>query len=96
MPVRSTSIRAYYDELPKIGARQRQVLEALAYHGNLSNREIAKMTGLEIATVCGRCFELRQAGLVKEYGTKVDPATKKTVTIWGLVQFNKPEQVEMF
>lgn len=94
MSVKATSIRAYYDELPKIGARQRQVLDALASR-DMTNREISRATGLEINTVTPRTLEMRKLGLVTEKGTIVDPVTRKRVTLWGLVSKDM-QQVELF
>lgn len=81
--VRETSIQSYYQELPKMVARQRQVLDVLRIR-DMTNREIMQATGLQINVVTPRCKELRDMGLVVEKGRVEDPLTKKTVTIWGL------------
>lgn len=94
MSVSETSIKAYYEELPKIGNRQRQVMEALR-HRNMTNRDIAKATGMPINAVTPRCKELRHFGLVEEKGRVVDPETRKTVTLWGL-KTQPAQQMEIF
>lgn len=88
--MRHTSIKAYYEILPKIGSRQRQVLEALS-SGPKTNRQISKMTGLEINAVTPRTNELVKLGLVSSRGVIVDPESNKSVTVWSLAC----EQLEM-
>ena len=88
--MRHTSIKAYYEILPKIGARQRQVLEALS-SGPKTNRQISKMTGLEVNAVTPRTNELVKLGLVSSRGVIVDPESNKSVTVWSMVG----EQLEM-
>jgi hypothetical protein len=44
-----------------------------------SRYDIHAVTGMRLASVCGRANTLVEAGLVTEPGTKVDPLTGKTV-----------------
>lgn len=44
-----------------------------------SRFDIHGVTGMRLASVCGRCSELLESALIVEVGTKVDPLTHKTV-----------------
>jgi hypothetical protein len=44
-----------------------------------SRFDIHGVTGMRLASVCGRTVELLAYGLIVEAGTKVDPITLKTV-----------------
>jgi len=75
MTVRQTSLLAYKEIKPELGARQRQVFEVILTHPGLCNREIAQILNLPINCVTGRCKELREhepgvPPLVIEFGTK--------------------------
>ena len=90
--VRETSVKAYYEELPKVGKRQQLILNTLRVR-DMTNRELAAFVNLPINSVTPRCKELRELGLVVEKGKVEDPITKKTVTIWGLPSFG---QLQLF
>lgn len=94
MPVRTTSIQAYHDEQPRIGARQRQVLEAFQKFGPMNNRRVSQVTGLEINAVTPRVHELRKVGLLREFGRGPDPVTGKTTIVFCAA--NTDSQMEMF
>lgn len=57
--VSQTSILAYKEVEPKLGHRQRAVLEALETLGTANNKEIAQYLDWEINRVTGRVNELR-------------------------------------
>ena len=81
--VRYTSIKAYYEEIPKLSTKRRKILRAFV-DGDMSNREASLLLNIPINQVTGRVLELRQMGLLVEKGREIDQMTKKLVTIWGL------------
>src|SRR2546421_12683271 len=57
--------------LPWLGARNRQrVMEILRMHGQISQADIARSTGLSRTTVSTLVAELKEAGLVADIDTK--------------------------
>ena len=87
MAVAQTTLLAY-NELKmsgKLGNLQSKIYALIQERNDLSNRDIARILGLEICTVTGRVNELAGKGMVTAWGRKTDPRTGKTVKIWKAV-----------
>jgi len=87
--VQQTSLLSYFEELPDLGRRQREVLRAILLLNqqgiNPTDREIAKF--LQYADpnkVRPRRYELVEAGLIIEAGNKTCTVTHKTVMSWAI------------
>lgn len=63
--VAETSIEAYIELKPSLGARQREVLEVITKLGAANNRQIAEHLGLEVHKITGRVDELRKLGKIE-------------------------------
>lgn len=88
MTAAQTSLLAY-NELKatgKLGNLQSIIYSLIKENSTLSNRDIARILGLEICTVTGRVNELAKAGMVRAWGRKTDPRTNKKVKIWRAVE----------
>ena len=87
MTAAQTSLLAY-NELKatgKLGNLQSKIYALIQERSDLSNRDIARILGLEICTVTGRVNELTKEGLIKAWGRKTDPRTGKTVKVWKAI-----------
>lgn len=62
--VRDTSLLAYCEVEPDLGARQAMVFALLRERGSLTNSEIGQAIGWSINRVTPRVFELRRLGFV--------------------------------
>jgi len=86
--IQQTSLLSYFEELPDLGRRQREVLTAILilnqkYGINPTDREIAKF--LQYADpnkVRPRRYELEEAELIMEAGHKTCTVTGKTAKSW--------------
>jgi hypothetical protein len=79
--VLSTSLEAY-DAIKSdgtLGRRQQEVLDAVAPGRDFSLQEIAKATSLGVNVVSGRCFELRELGLLEFGPTRPCDITHRSV-----------------
>lgn len=79
--VRDTSIEAY-DEMKgsgKLTNMQRKVLDAMATGRDYSRAELAKSTGMQLSSICGRVFELKEKGRIAEAPIRPCKITGKTV-----------------
>lgn len=87
MAVAQTTLLAYNDlkDTAKLTRLQGMILSLIQERNDLSNRDISRITGLEICTVTGRVNELTKAGLIKAWGRKTDPRTGKTVKVWKAI-----------
>ncbi len=92
MPVRRTSIDAYYT-LPETARKQSDVLKQLREGGPQCNAQLAAALGWPVNTVTPRVHELRNRGLVTEAGRAVYPPTNRTSIFWRVVE--PPECEEM-
>lgn len=88
MPAAQTSILSYYDlkASGKMGKLQSTIYSLIRENANLSNRDIARILGLEICTVTGRVNELCEMGLVRAWAKKKDPRTNRSVQVWRAVE----------
>ncbi len=80
-----TSIQAYKDIVPELGARQQKVLDLFTSREVLlTNNEIADKLGWRINTVTPRVFEVRQKGKLIARGKRPCKITGRTGITWGL------------
>ncbi len=80
-----TSIQAYKDIIPELGARQKAVLALFTdRHVLLTNNEIADKLRWAINTVTPRVFEVRQKGKLIARGKRPCKITGRTGITWGL------------
>jgi DNA-binding MarR family transcriptional regulator len=66
--IQDTSLHAYALATQNLGAKQKQVLDALRFFPDATNAEIAARLGWPINRVTPRMKELREQGLVLEAG----------------------------
>lgn len=83
--VSDTSLEAFFSLTPDaLGQRQRTVYELLAKNKPMSNKEIAEILHWPINTITPRVKELRDMGLVVEYGVQKCPKTGRSEILWGV------------
>lgn len=83
MSVRDTSLAAYEEVSPKIGERQKAVLDTIRVAKRpVNNQEIAGYLGVPINTITPRTNELVGLGKVELAFKGVFPLTKRTVCYW--------------
>ena len=81
MTVANTSINAYKEHRAsgKLGNQAREIFNAMQFNVTYSRRELVKLTGLELSSVCGRVNELVSSGLLMEMPSRKCMVTGKTV-----------------
>jgi hypothetical protein len=87
--VSKTSLAAYHS-LPDLAYLQPKEQAIMGLFNTpetrYSRQQIARITGMPINVVCGRVNSLVETrGLLKSYGTRLDPETKKSQELLGLV-----------
>jgi len=80
--MQTTSLEAYTKLEYKLGDCQKIVYTCIQQHPNVSDRDIACITGLEKNNVTGRRNELFQMGLIEYNGVKLDRRTNRRVDRW--------------
>ena len=78
-----TSKKAYA-EITEDGTKETQaqkIYNAIKRLSRTTRAELSAVTGLRLASVCGRVNELIAAGKIKENGLITDPNTNKTVSL---------------
>ena len=83
--MKDTSLDAYSEIKPELGARQKAVLDTLTYLKNATNTEISKYMGLPINQITPRINELRKKGRVTEGGKRECKVTGKIVHSWRIL-----------
>lgn len=83
MSVSQTSLLAYREVEPKLGHRQKTVLEAIQALGTPNNKEIAQYLDWEINRVTGRVNELRALNKI-EIAYKGRSAEGRTVQFYRI------------
>ena len=63
--IQETSLMAYLEIVPSIGAKQKVVFNAICSHNGITNMELAAELRWSINRVTPRVHELRRIGLVK-------------------------------
>ena len=81
MSVAQTSINAYKEHRAagKVGQQAQSILDSMDSGFGYSRRELAKKTGLELSSVCGRVNELLSLGLLVEGEKRRCLITNKTI-----------------
>lgn len=81
MAVADTSIEAYdeHKAAGKVGAQAHMILGMLEDSRNYSRKEISKLVGIELSSVCGRVNELLAVGLLVEDEKRKCSITGKTI-----------------
>lgn len=86
MPVSQTSILSFYKLDPaKMNAHQTLIYNIIKEDPTLCNRDIARITGMEICSVTGRVNELAKMGRIVSWSVKKDIVTQRTVKVWKAV-----------
>ncbi len=84
--IQPSSIRAFYNILPTLGARHRAVMEELGKGESLTNSELSARLNWQINRVTPRIHELREKGLVEFADERICRVTGKKVNAWRLVK----------
>jgi hypothetical protein len=68
MNIANTSIEAYNEHKAagKVGAQANMILEKMRPNVNYSRKELSKIIGIELSSICGRVNELLALGLLVE------------------------------
>jgi hypothetical protein len=77
-----TSIWAYSIATQNLGAKQKQVLDALRYYPDATNAEIAAHLNWPVNRITPRCLELRHMGLILDAGKRTCKVTGSTAHAW--------------
>lgn len=103
--IQETSLLAYYNSiLPNLPNLEKEVLREILKHEDITDKEIAHNTGLELSCVNGRRNKLVEKGLVVESQKRYSRAgrTKNKVIAWKINRYAsinnshlKPEIKEM-
>ena len=80
--IQDTSLHAYALATQNLGAKQKQVLDALRYFPDATNAEIAVRLAWTINRVTPRMGELRKQGLVFDAGKRTCKVTGSTAHCW--------------
>ena len=83
--VRDTSLMAYIEVEPELGARQMHVLSVLRERGSLTNTELSQVLNWTINRVTPRIFELRALGCVVVVGKRPCRVTGRMAYSWRAV-----------
>lgn len=86
MAVYATSLEAYYSTSDKRASQRDTVLYTIRANAGLSSSDIAAITRIPRTSVTGRLKELEDEGSIMKAGTKKDPVTNITVTIYKAVK----------
>lgn len=96
--VRTTSLDAYSDLLPRMGMLEQKVFGAIKFYYGKNDRWPSDKDILEvmntydrkkkwaISDVNARRNGLMKKGLVTDSGTRIDPWTNKRVTMWQIIE----------
>jgi predicted transcriptional regulator len=78
-----TQLESWYKTQEGIGARHKQVLNALNIHP-MTSKQLSKFLRLPINSISGRITELREEGKVRVGDVVYDNETKRSVQVWVL------------
>lgn len=84
--IQETSRQSYKKLQIVIGHMQMLVLEGVAQHGPVNNRELARKLDLSINQVTGRMRELFKKGFIKSVYKEKDWLTDRTVNHWDITK----------
>jgi hypothetical protein len=79
--IASTSVLAYkeHQATGKTGTQCSYIFDCMQFNKDYSRRELAKLTGLELSSVCGRVNEMLELGMLQENGSRKCEITGKTI-----------------
>jgi DNA-binding IclR family transcriptional regulator len=79
--IATTSVMAYKEHkaVGKVGAQCIHIFDAMQFDKDYSRRELAKLTGLELSSVCGRVNEMLESGMLQENNSRKCQITGKTI-----------------
>jgi hypothetical protein len=77
-----TSLWAYVQATQNLGAKQKEVLDALRFFPDATNRELKEHLHWEINSITPRVGELRDQGLVIDAGIRPCKITGRRVHAW--------------
>ncbi|HLY40453.1 MAG TPA: hypothetical protein VKR52_04525 [Terracidiphilus sp.] len=80
--IQDTSLFAYSVATQNLGAKQKQVLDALRFFPDATNAELAANLGWPVNRITPRCLELRRIGLIIEVGKRRCKVTGSTAHAW--------------
>ena len=80
--IQDTSLFAYSVATQNLGAKQKQVLDALRFFPDATNRELKEYMHWEINSITPRIGELRDQGLVIDAGIRPCKITGRRVHAW--------------
>lgn len=81
MTVTMTSIEAYeeHKNSGKVGVQAMSIFNAMDTGKDYSRRELARLTGIELSSVCGRVNEMLHLGLLTESEKRPCSVTHKQI-----------------
>ena len=81
MSVAETSLMAYEEHIAsgKVGAQAQSIINSMRTEQDYSRRELARLTGLELSSICGRVNELVAIGKLEECDKRRCAVTGKTI-----------------
>jgi len=80
--IQDTSLHAYALATQNLGKKQKEVLDALRFFPDATNRELKEYLHWEINSITPRVGELREQGLVLDAGIRQCKITGKRVHAW--------------
>jgi hypothetical protein len=80
--IQDTSLWAHQVASQNLGAKQKQVLDALRFFPDATNRELKEYLHWEINSITPRIGELRDQGLVIDAGIRSCKITKRRCHAW--------------
>ena len=84
MTVAQTSLEAYH-QLPSLGDKQAVILGMIAFHGPISDNQLANISGWPKNEITPRRGELREMGYIKQVGEQLS-AKHRREAVWAVVE----------
>lgn len=82
--IAQTSMLAYIDVMPSIGAKQKRVYDYIKLIGPSTNLEVSRNTGMPINTVTPRTNELVKIGMLKQCGKRKCLVSGRIAKTWSV------------
>lgn len=93
--VQETSLAAFADAIPKLGARQKAVVEALREHGPHTNLELSYILHWPINVTTPRVRELVLMGVVREKEKRPCHHSGRRSIAWEVIE-QRAQQTALF
>jgi len=87
--ISDTSLKAYSETIPERSEQREIIFNIICQATHPSSSDIARLSGIQRTSVCGRLKELENEGRIHKAKKKIDPWTKKTV--YWYAPGSKPE-----